>query len=187
MLDFFLGALADVRMSLSDQFQGQALQLFEVIAGKSDFIRRIAQPFDIILNLLDVLMRFFIWVGIVVAQVASASSSEGSFEIDPHGFEMSNMKVAIGLWRKSEPSPARCDCHMFSGNLFGVALNLQQSWFDVLQFIPKLIFLPLRFPHPLRDPPHLLVNNLAINGRVLLPQCFTHRIHVDLLLFLDLG
>lgn len=60
----------------------EILQLLEVVTGKGDPIGSVAQPPHVVLDLLDELMRLFVRIGVVVAQVASSAVSYGGFEVD---------------------------------------------------------------------------------------------------------
>ena len=65
-LDMFLRTITDIGIAISDQFDGELLHWFEVITGKCDLIRFIAQPSNIFKNVINVLMRLGFRVGVII-------------------------------------------------------------------------------------------------------------------------
>ena len=109
-------------MACFDELQGKHFKLFEIITRKGDLIGIIAQPSHIFFNLSDKLMRFFVWIGIIVAQVANSSRSESRLEVDSDWFDVSDVQVAIGFRGKPKSWFASYYFEMLPVDFFGVAL-----------------------------------------------------------------
>lgn len=184
VFDFFLGALADVGVAVFDELVGQSFQLFEVVAGEGDLVGSVAQPLDVLLDFLDELVGLLVGVGVVVAQVAGAAGAEGRLEVDAHGFEVADVEVAVGFGGEAEPQPALGDLLVGCRLFFGVALDFELSGLDVCDFVPELVvfFLVGGYEPPLLgNSAHLLVDQLAVDGSILLPQGFADRVDLQLL------
>ena len=98
--------------------------MLEIIAGKSNFIRRVSQPLHVVLYFLYKLVGFFVGVGVVVAQEAEAVVALGRFEIDSDGLDVSDVQVTVGLRRKAEARPSCCFFEVVLIDFLGVTLFL---------------------------------------------------------------
>lgn len=61
----------------------------------------------------------------------------GCLKIDSDGFEVSDVKIAVRFWGKSEPKFALSNSTMFLGYFLGVALYFKLPGFDLAQLVPQ--------------------------------------------------
>ena len=93
--------MTDIRLITFDKLDSKLIQLLEVIARVRDLPRLEAQPPHSLQDALEILSLLCLWIGIVVAQVASAVVERGIAKVDEDGFGVADVQVAIGLWRET--------------------------------------------------------------------------------------
>ena len=107
----------DVGFALTDQPDGNIVQLLEVIRGKKHLVLPVEpQPSNIVLNGLDVLKIFGGWIGIVESQVADAARSiVCQAKVQADRFRVADMEIAVRFrWKTRNDSAA-----MFAGFVIG--------------------------------------------------------------------
>ena len=90
--------LVNVGTSLLDEPYGKIPKLLEIVAGIVDVGPLETEPFDIILNALDIFRILFDWVGVVKTEVTDTVIFLGQSEVDGNGLGMSDVQLPIGLW-----------------------------------------------------------------------------------------
>src|SRR5262245_32020868 len=91
----------DVRLAVTDQLLGEAVELLEVVGGVEETVGPVeTQPADILLDRLDVLGVFLRGIRIVEAEIAGPEKFFGDAEIETDRFRMPDVQVSVGLWWK---------------------------------------------------------------------------------------
>ncbi|EJT84048.1 hypothetical protein PPS11_27281 [Pseudomonas putida S11] len=89
------GKVADVGLATLDQLDRPVVQLVEVVGGVAHIAGPVeAQPLDITLDGVDVLLVFLGRVGIVETQVADAPEFLGQAEVDADRLGVTDVQVA---------------------------------------------------------------------------------------------
>ena len=99
--DLLSGLLVDVGIALLDHPNGEIPQLLEVVRGIVDMSPLEAEPLDVVEDVLDILGVFLRGVGVVEPQVADAIELLSHTEVHADGFGVSDMQIAVGLWREA--------------------------------------------------------------------------------------
>jgi hypothetical protein len=73
------------------------VQNVEVIGGVSDFPRFVPHEINIFLNVDDILDVFFGGIGVVEPQITVSFADFGLHKVEPHGFAVADMQIAVGL------------------------------------------------------------------------------------------
>ena len=106
LLGNHLGTLfVDVSTSLLDEPYGKVPELLEIVAGIVDVSPLESQPFDIVLNALDIFRILLDRVGVVKTEVTDTIVFLGQSEVDGNGLGMSDMQITIGLWWETRLHP----------------------------------------------------------------------------------
>jgi hypothetical protein len=95
--------VADVCLIPLDEFHSEFVQLVEVIARIGDLPRFISQPSHHLQNTLEISCLLFLWIGIIVSEVAFAVMVSRITEVDKDGLGVTNVEVAIGFRRETSP------------------------------------------------------------------------------------
>ena len=83
------------------QVFSELIKLVKVIAGIGDLVWLKAQPLDHVKDSIEVLFFFFLWVRIIISEIAYAIVELGKAEIDGNSFAVADMEIAVGFWRKT--------------------------------------------------------------------------------------
>ena len=81
--------------------EGPLVELGEVVGGVAEAVPLEAEPADVFLDGVDVLLLFFFGVGVVEAQVGFAAELVGEAEVDADGLGVADVEVAVGLGGKA--------------------------------------------------------------------------------------
>ena len=80
--------------------QRPLVELAEVVGGVAEALPLEAEPADVFLDGVDVLLLFFFGIGVVEAQVGFAAELVGEAEIEADGLGVADVEVAVGLgWK----------------------------------------------------------------------------------------
>ena len=91
-----------VGQALLDELHRKLVEFLEIVRGeKAPFPPGEAQPHDVFLNGVDVLLLFFGGVGVVEAQVAGAAVFLGHTEIEADGLGVADVQISVGFGRKA--------------------------------------------------------------------------------------
>ena len=88
-------------MPFTNQLQSPIVKLTKVIRGIEKIIPLETQPSDVSLNRVDVLLAFFARIGVIETQIAFATVSFCQTKVQANALGMSDVKIAIGLGRKT--------------------------------------------------------------------------------------
>ena len=92
--------VVDVGLAVLDQLEGPLVKLVEVVGGVAQPLPLEAEPADVALDGVDVLLLFFFGVGVVEAQVGLAAELIGKAEVEADGLGVADVQVAVGLgWK----------------------------------------------------------------------------------------
>lgn len=90
--------VADERLAGLDQLDGPGMQLVEIVGGIADLAGPLeAQPLDVGLDGIDVLLVFLGRVGVIEAQMAIASEFLGQAEVQADRLGVADVQVTVGL------------------------------------------------------------------------------------------
>ena len=95
------GEVVDVGLAGLDELESPLVELGEVVGGVAEAVPVEAEPADVFLNGIDVLLLFFFGVGVVEAQVGFAAELVGEAEVDADGLGVADVEVAVGLGGKA--------------------------------------------------------------------------------------
>jgi hypothetical protein len=101
LADLVGGEVVDVGFAGFDELQGPLVELREVVGGVAEALPLEAEPADVGLDGVDVLLLFFFGVGVVEAQVGLAAELVGEAEVDADGLGVADVEVAVGLGGKA--------------------------------------------------------------------------------------
>ncbi len=101
LADLVGGEVVDVGFAGFDELDGPGVELGEVVGGVAEAVPLEAEPADVFLNGIDVLLLFFFGVGVVEAEVGFAAELVGEAEVDADGLGVADVEVAIGLGGKA--------------------------------------------------------------------------------------
>ena len=100
LADLVGGEVVDVGLAGLDQLEGPLVELAEVVGGVAEPLPVEAQPADVFLDGVDVLLLFFLGIGVVEAQVGLAAELVGETEIEADGLGVADVEIAVGLgWK----------------------------------------------------------------------------------------
>jgi hypothetical protein len=96
------GQAVDVRLALAHELLGPLIELLEVIGRVIQVLAPVeAEPLDIALDLVDVLLRFLDGVGIVEPEIAPSAELVRDAEVDADRLGVADVQTAVRLGRKS--------------------------------------------------------------------------------------
>ena len=101
LADFVGGEVVDVGLAGLDELDGPLVELAEVVGGVAEALPVEAEPADVFLDGVDVLLLFFFGIGVVEAQVGFAAELVGEAEVDADGLGVADVEVAVGLGGKA--------------------------------------------------------------------------------------
>ena len=94
--------VVDVGLAVSDQVDGPVVELLEVVGGVVEMLAPVeAEPADVLLDRVDVLLLFLDRVGVVEAQVAAAAELLGDPEVQRDRLRVADVQVAVRLGREA--------------------------------------------------------------------------------------
>ena len=143
--ELLLWSIANIRISIFDQFNSISNHFFKIIACKSYFIGSVAEPFNVIFNFLNKLMSLFLRIRIIVSKKASAIQSFWSFKVNSDSFNMPNMKITVRLRRKPKTKRTSSYSVVLLRYCFLILLLFEKSWFYIVDLIPKFMLAFLIF------------------------------------------
>jgi len=94
--------IINVGLALLDQRDGELVELLEVVGCVELFIPLEAEPGDIGLDRVDILLLFLAGVGVVEAQVAQPVELLGQAEVGADRLGVADVQVAVGLGREAQ-------------------------------------------------------------------------------------
>src|SRR5438309_8654041 len=96
------GEVVDVRPTALDQVDSPFVELMEVVGGVVEMLAPVeAEPADVFLDRVDVLLLFLDRVGVVEAQVAAPTELVGDPEVECDRLRVTDVKVSIRLGREA--------------------------------------------------------------------------------------
>ena len=117
LADFVGGEVVDVGLAGLDELERPVVELAEVVGGVAEALPVEAEPADVLLDGVDVLLLFFFGIGVVEAQVGLAAELVGEAEVEADGLGVADVEIAVGLGGK-----ARLDdgvAEFFGAHVFG--------------------------------------------------------------------
>ena len=100
--DLVGGEVIDVGLTGLDQVYGPVVELVEVVGGEVEMLAPVeAEPADVFLNRVDVLLLFPDRVGVVEAQVAAAAELLGNPEVERDRLGVAEVEVSVRLGREA--------------------------------------------------------------------------------------
>ncbi len=102
LADLVGGEVVDVGLAGLDQVDGPVVELVEVVGGVVEMLAPVeAEPADVLLDRVDVLLLFLDRVGVVEAQVAAAAELLGDPEVERDRLGVADVEVAVRLGREA--------------------------------------------------------------------------------------
>ena len=102
LADLVGGEVVDVGLAGLDQVDGPVVELVEVVGGEVEMLAPVeAEPADVFLDRVDVLLLFLDRVGVVEAQVAAAAELLGDPEVERDRLGVADVEVAVRLGREA--------------------------------------------------------------------------------------
>src|SRR5690606_41104402 len=99
--------IAHIGLALLNQVDCPAVQLLEIIGGVMHRPAPLeAEPCDVRLDGLNVLVLLLLRVGVVKAQTALAIELAGAAKVKADGPGVADVEIRVRLWRKAGDSPA---------------------------------------------------------------------------------
>ena len=100
--DLVGGQVVDVGLAGLDQVYGPVVELVEIVGGEVEMLAPVeAEPADVFLNRVDVLLLFLDRVGVVEAQVAAAAELLGDPEAERDRLGVAEVEVSVRLGREA--------------------------------------------------------------------------------------
>ena len=100
LADLVGGEVVDVGFAGLDELEGPLVELAEVVGGVAEAVPVEAEPADVFLDGVDVLLLFFFGIGVVEAQVGFAAELVGEAEVEADGLGVADVEIAVGLgWK----------------------------------------------------------------------------------------
>ncbi len=101
LADLVGGEVIDVGFAGLDELQGPLVELAEVVGGVAEALPLEAEPADVLLDGIDVLLLFLFGIGVVEAQVGFSAELIGQSKVKTDGLGVADVEVAVGLGRKA--------------------------------------------------------------------------------------
>ena len=102
LADLVGGEVVDVGVAGLDQVHGPVVELVEVVGGEVEMLAPVeAEPADVFLDRVDVLLLFLDRVGVVEAQVAAAAELLGDPEVERDRLGVADVEVSVRLGREA--------------------------------------------------------------------------------------
>lgn len=141
MFNLLLWRFAYISFSFLYQTISKIKHLFKIITCKINFIRYVPHPSYIPFNLVDKFLRLFLWICIIIPQIAFPIQPFCWLKIHSYRFYMTNVEISIWFRWESKTQFSLCDFFVLIINLWFVKFFFYQSGFYVLYFVPKFVFL----------------------------------------------
>ena len=157
LCDLLRGLLVYISHAFVDHPNGKIPQLLEVIGSVIDVSPFESQPTDVVKDVFYIFVVLLRGIGIVEAKVANAIVFLCCTEVHADGLCVTNVKIAVGLWRKAglQTAPVLASCKVFLNQLLNkthAALLFAVVFFDfhlvlfiLLLFVAKLIIYLQKF------------------------------------------
>ena len=102
LADLVGGEVVDVGVARLDQVDGPVVELVEVVGGVVEMLAPVeAEPADVLLDRVDVLLLLLGRVGVVEAQVAMAAELLRDAEVERDRLRVADVEVAVRLGREA--------------------------------------------------------------------------------------
>ena len=102
LADLVGGEVVDVGLAGLDQVDGPVVELVEVVGGVVEMLAPVeAEPADVFLDRVDVLLLFLDRVGVVEAQVAAPAELLGDPEVERDRLGVADVEVSVRLGREA--------------------------------------------------------------------------------------
>ena len=102
------GQAVDVRLALAYELLSPLIELLEIVGRVVQVLAPVeAEPPDVALDLVDVLLRFLDGVRIVETEIAPPAKLLGDAEVDADGLGVADVQAAVRLRGKSRDDGAR--------------------------------------------------------------------------------
>ena len=102
LADLVGGEVVDVRLAGLDQVDGPVVELVEVVGGVVEMLAPVeAEPADVFLDRVDVLLLFLDRVGVVEAQVAASAELLRDPEVERDRLGVTDVEVSVRLGREA--------------------------------------------------------------------------------------
>ena len=98
--------LVNISATLLDQPYGKVPKLLEIVAGVIDIGPLKTEPFDIVLDALDIFCIFLNGVGVIETEVTLTTVFLGQTEVNGDGFGVTDMQITVWLWWKTGLHPS---------------------------------------------------------------------------------
>src|SRR5439155_21936809 len=101
LADLLSGQVVDVGLAGLDQVDGPLVELMEVVGGVVEMLAPVeAEPADVLLDRVDVLLLFLDRVRVVEAQVTAPAELLGDPEVERDRLGMADVEVSVRLGRE---------------------------------------------------------------------------------------
>ena len=117
LADLVGGEVVDVGFAVLDELEGPLVELAEVVGGVAEAVPVEAEPADVFLDGVDVLLLFFFGIGVVEAQVGFAAELVGEAEVEADGLGVADVEIAVGLGGKAGLDDGVAE--LFGAHIFG--------------------------------------------------------------------
>src|SRR5439155_26917193 len=102
LADLVSGEVVDVGLAGVDQVDGPLVELMEVVGGVVEVLTPVeAEPADVLLDRVDVLLLFLDRVGVVEAQVTAPTELLGDREVECDRLRVADVEVSVRLGREA--------------------------------------------------------------------------------------
>ena len=100
-----------------DELNSEIVKLLEVVTRISDCKRLIAEPSNILLDMINEFMIFLAWVCIIKSKVGLSTVLLGDGEVKSDGLSVTNVQITIWLRWESSENLAFGECLVLLNNL----------------------------------------------------------------------
>mmetsp|Transcript_1116 Transcript_1116/g.2676 ORF Transcript_1116/g.2676 Transcript_1116/m.2676 type:complete len:504 (+) Transcript_1116:908-2419(+) len=117
---------AHVAVPVSNQLTGELVKFVEVVRRVGDLVRLETHPFDILDDVIDILLLFGGRVGIIETKIAQTIHASRVAKVEVHRLGVADVKIAIGLGRETSDHPTTGSLQMRLqqfGSLLSVCLG----------------------------------------------------------------
>src|SRR5260370_514762 len=100
LANLFRRQIVNVSLSILDQFDRPLVELIEIIGSIKKPIPLKPKPVDVDHDRLNVLGLFLLGIGVIEAKIGMSPKFVGQSEIDANRLGMTNVQIAVRLWRE---------------------------------------------------------------------------------------
>lgn len=95
------GKVIDIGKPFLDEKDGFLIGRLKIIAAEIDVLRRIAKPFEVFKNSVDIFRPFVDGIGVIEAEVGITAEASGQFEVIDDGPCMADVQIGVRLRRET--------------------------------------------------------------------------------------